>query len=512
MFFWDKEGIFAGWIGIWGDWAAHNAYASRFAYQDPADWIETHPLYIGTKFTYPFLSNLISGLIIWLGLDRVSAFIYPTILFTILFLCLLYKFYFIQLKSFKKAILGVFVFLTSGGLGFLWFLRDLKTDFWNNLFFPPDQYTQLKEGTIYWLNTVTGQLVPQRSLLIGMVIGLFVIIMLYKYVKLRDTSRKYLKMFVLGLLTSSLVLAHMHTFIVVFVLSAIIFFFNVKNWKLLLVYGLATAIPALCFYTILYGGAIQTSFFSWHPGWLANEKSKNMNFVYFWIINWGFFLILSIWGFVQKKGYKNEFVVAGLVLFVIANLFLFQPFDWDNSKILTWVYLFWTIPVVQIIAFCWNRKMIFMKLLAIIFVVLVSLSGFVDIYRLTKVDKLKILMFSNDDIKLAAEFRQISDPDSIVLTSDKHNHFIPTLTGRQILLGYRGWMWTYGIKDAEVYSDMQSMFSGDERAQSLINKYGIDYVVIGYDERANYKANEQYFKSRYQMVLSNNSYNIYKID
>ena len=511
MFFWGKEGIYAGWIGIWGDWSAHSTYASKFAYQNPIDWLATHPLYIDTKFTYPFLVDLISGLLIRIGMDRVNAFVIPTIVITFLLLWFLYGFYFAQFKSYKKATLGVFIFLTSGGLGFLWFFRDLKNDFWNTLSYPPDQYTQLKEGTIYWLNTITGQLIPQRAMLIGMTIGLFVIPLLYKYTRQQKNSHKYLKFSGLGLMTSLLVLAHVHTFIVIFVLSAVIFFLNLKNWKALLVYGVSTAIPALFFYQCLYGGAIHADFFKWHPGWLSNAKSKNVNFIYFWFLNWGLFLPLAICGYFKKKDFKNEFFITGIILFILGNLFLFQPFDWDNSKIFIWVYLFWTIPVVEAINYLWKKKRSLIKFIAIMLIIVISLSGSIDIYRLTKVNKLKLLMFPNDDIKLAQEFRKISNPNSIVLTSDKHNHFIPTLTGRQILLGYRGWIWTYGIDYKTVEKDILTMYHGGKSAQALFKKYNISYVVIGLSEKYDFKANEQFFLDNYPVTLKSNEYKVFKI-
>ena len=509
MFFWGEEGIYAGWVGIWGDWAAHNAYASRFAYQDISNWIATHPLYIGTKFTYPFLANLISGLLIRSGIDRVGAFILPTLVSTFAFLFLLYKFYYTQLQSYKKAVIGVFVFLTSGGLGFWWYLKDLRQDFWKNLAFPPDQYTQLADGPIYWLNTITGQLVPQRALLIGMVIGLVVLIYLNRI--LNSKKQYYWKYALAGLITSLLVLAHMHSFIVLFFVGGVTLAVHFRKWKYIIVYALATGFPALAIYLMLYGGAIDVTFFKFYPGWLANGNSKNMNFIYFWILNWGFFTPLAVCGFFQRSLFKNIYVVAGLILFVITNLFLFQPFDWDNSKLFTWVYLFWTIPVVEFVAYLWNQRFVYFKVVAVTFVILLCFAGSVDIYRLTRVDRLKILMFAKSDIELATQFRKISKPDSVVLASDKHNHWVAALTGRQILLGYRGWMWTYGINDGVIYNDMKKMFSGSSEASLLINKYSIDYVVIGYDERANYGANDTYFDANYEEVLSNENYKVYKI-
>jgi hypothetical protein len=515
IFFYGEDGIYAGWIGVWGDWAAHNTYASRFVYHDISNWVDTHPLFINTKFTYPFLTNLVSGLLIRSGVDRVGAFVLPTIITTLILLWLMYEFYFRQLKSYKKAFTAIFVFMTSGGLGFIWFFKDLfgSSNIWETLKFPPDQYTQLEEGTVYWLNTITGQLIPQRAFLLGLTIGLFVLIVLFKIIKKEtNTKRDYLYLALLGIVTSLLVLAHMHSFMVVFVVCCMGFIINWKKWKLFVVYGIGTGVPALYFYWLLYAGAISSNFFTWHPGWLANPDSKDMNFIYFWFINWGIFLPIAIWWGIHKKYWRNEYFLSAAGIFIVCNLFLLQPFDWDNSKLLAWVYLFWTIPVVDFIAFLWNKKLLMFRFLGIVIIVVLSLAGILDIYRITHTDRLKYQMYSNEDIQLASEFVATSDPKSVVLTSDKHNHWVSNLTGRQVLLGYRGWMWTYGIDDSQVYNDILDMYSGGVRAEELLQSYKVDYVVIGYSERFDYAANESFFSQNFELILSNSEYNVYKVN
>src|SRR5690606_37797458 len=117
-------GIWAGWINIWGDWAAHASYASVFAYRGPLDWFISHPLYKGVKFTYPFLADAISGWIMRLGFDMIAAFILPSIALSLIVLTVMYLFYAAILHSNKQAFLALSLNLTSGGLGFLWFIED----------------------------------------------------------------------------------------------------------------------------------------------------------------------------------------------------------------------------------------------------------------------------------------------------------------------------------------------------------------------------------------------------
>lgn len=44
MLFWNNGNIMAGWVNVWGDWAAHFSYANVFAYRQPSDWLTVHLL------------------------------------------------------------------------------------------------------------------------------------------------------------------------------------------------------------------------------------------------------------------------------------------------------------------------------------------------------------------------------------------------------------------------------------------------------------------------------------
>ena len=140
-----------------------------------------------------------------------------------------------------------------------------------------------------------------------------------------------------------------------------------------------------------------------------------------------------------------------------------------------------------------------------------TFSGFIDLWRLTKTDKTSILMWPNSDIQIAEEFKKISQPTNRVLTSDKHNHWVSALAGRQLIQGFRGWIWTEGLDYWPLEQDVRKMFAGEEFSLELLKKYNVRFVVIGYQERRDYQANEVFFQSRFPKVLRNDEYNVYKI-
>ena len=117
------------------------------------------------------------------------------------------------------------------------------------------------------------------------------------------------------------------------------------------------------------------------------------------------------------------------------------------------------------------------------------------------------------DLNFRAEsFRKISNPADIVLTSDKHNHWVSTLTGRQILMGYNGWLWSYGINYEKRREEILKMFSGSSEAENLLKQYNIRYVVVGPSERTDFNANESFFKKNHELVLEKNDYAVYRVN
>ena len=97
------------------------------------------------------------------------------------------------------------------------------------------------------------------------------------------------------------------------------------------------------------------------------------------------------------------------------------------------------------------------------------------------------------DFEVAAWVRENTHPESVFLTAGgqvAHNHPVPALAGRRILLGYEGWLWSHGFNWSEMQEVKRAeikMFSGE---LSLLSKYGVDYVCVGpYEEnfaRANH--------------------------
>ena len=508
------DGWYAAYLPHWGDGAAHLSYMAAFAYRQlfPA----FHPLFIYHPFTYSFGADMIGGGIVRLGIPLWFSYnLLGFILSVLMIFSLVYLFKTIK-QSNNQAMISIFLFLTSGGLGFKFLVLD-------KLFpasvpdhpFLPLWLTQRESTDIVWLNTLIGELVPQRAFLLALPVGAFLLAIWIKRFVLHQSVDPRL-LFLSGILFGCMPVIHPHT---TMVLALTIFMWGVSELFRSDIKSTLKDLSLIAVPTLLIGGfltlhfltpSVSSGFFKWYPGWLA--KSKDINWIIFWLDNWGLYLPLAAAGtlLLLNKNVK-KILLPFWIWFVLANLFLFQPYDWDNSKIFTWVYVFFAIPVTTVLVTLWRKNVLF-KIIAILFFVILTLSGGVDAARLLDTRTYSLQLLNKDELTLGAIVRSQTSPESIFLTSTTHRNWVPILTGRQILCGYQGWMWTYGIKADQRVQDIKELYTGSSLTQPLLKHYNINYVVIGPDERSEFHPNESYFLSHYPIFTQVGLTTIYKIN
>jgi hypothetical protein len=501
MFFERADGLWAGWRTIWADWVAHLAYAGVFQERAFGHWLDSHPLFATQRFDYPFLADAISGLLMRAGVERVTAFVWPSLLASLALVALLYAFYARALGTPGRALLALTLFFTNGGLGFLLFASDLAQDPSASLLaVPPREYTWLEPQHVEWINVVTSELLPQRGLLLGLPIGLGVLLALLRQQAAGFAHATAAKLAGLGLLASVLVVTHAHSFLALAWICAWLFLFDLRRLRPWLTFAAAAALPGLALVWLSYHDVGSRGFLAWYPGWLTNP-AYGPHPISFWLflwLNWGVFLPLAAVALLRLGGLRQPLWLAGATLFLAAMLFRFQPHPWDNTKLLTWAHLLLCLPVALYLARLWARPGALGRQLAVALFCFATASGFLDVWRaLGGGDAVSARMWSRAELELAEDVRRASPADALVLASDFHHHWIH-LAGRRVLLGYRGWLASYGIDYGAVERDVERMLrSGDP---ALLERYGVDFVVIGPSERESFGAREQSFAGRYAVA------------
>src|SRR5206468_12901061 len=105
------------------------------------------------------------------------------------------------------AAIAVFMFLLSGGLGFVYLLGDVQRSGGTALAHLVREYTLNRDVNLQWLNPVLAYLVPQRSTLFGFSLALILLVVLWIAVRERLAWRPFL---FAGLVAATLPVFHVH--------------------------------------------------------------------------------------------------------------------------------------------------------------------------------------------------------------------------------------------------------------------------------------------------------------
>jgi hypothetical protein len=131
------NGLYARTQTVWGDWSLHIALTNLFTFKSPPEWFSSHPVYAGAKFTYPFIADLVSGMLMRLHLPLLPAMILPSFIFVMLLALAVYAIAFILSNSRIVACISASLFFLLGDfvpyiiIPERAFLLDATVSFWS---------------------------------------------------------------------------------------------------------------------------------------------------------------------------------------------------------------------------------------------------------------------------------------------------------------------------------------------------------------------------------------------
>jgi hypothetical protein len=414
-----------------------------------------------------------------------------------------------------------------GGLGFIWLAKDFWQDgrsFSEFIWDLKTDYTIRSEGFRFG-NALTTLFITQRSLLLGMPITLIVLNKLWEVfsAKAENENEKSAflnpKLLLFGLLAGTLPLIHLHSLIVLFIVSAFLFVFSFEKRKDWVSFGIGVCLIAIPELVWAMSGTSNraTEFFGWHFGWDAGKD----NILVFYLKNLGVFLPFIFLGLYlsQTQTDKNEdddkplfnkqllFYLPFVFCFVIANIFKLAPWEWDNIKVLIYWFV-GSIPFVALfVAKLWERKVAF-KLVATACLILLTSAGIADVWRVVS-GAINYQVFDKDAVAIAEQIKAKLPPKALILNAPTYNSAV-VLSGRRSLMRYSGHLSSHGIDYQPREDDVKKIYQGESTFSILIRKYGIEYVLISPEEINSMQASDEYF-AKYPIVAESGQYVLYDV-
>ena len=501
------DGLVAGNVGVYADWALHLTFTSSFAYG--ANFPPQFPIYPGHGMTYPFMVDFWAACLVELGTPLTSALVLTSGFLGLALPAIAY-FAWLRLAGDRAAAaLAVFVALLSGGLGFVLLAGDLRAGGLATLANLPRLYTQAPDLNLQWLNPVLGWLLPQRSILFGFAVVPLVLGLLWS----ARTAGRWQPYAFAGVLTGLAPLFHLHAFGTALALGVFWALLTPRRqWAAFFVPAVVLGAPVALWLSSGGAAALRVQ-----PGWLAAAEGHGDNAVWFWLWNTGALVPAMAAAFLWRGTLPDRLAVhlAPIWLwFLVPNVIVFQPWDWDNTKFLGYWLLVGALPVGLLLARLWRLRPAAPvgRVVAAALFVLLTLAGALDLGRALEPVQNEALFTDAAGLRAATWAREHTDPHAVFLVAPLHNEPVPAFSGRPVVAGYPGWLWTYGFPDwMQRTEEVQQMLQGGPETARLVQRYGVRYVVVGPEELGTFRANQRYWETAGQAVYSDGGYTIYRV-
>jgi hypothetical protein len=173
------------------------------------------------------------------------------------------------------------------------------------------------------------------------------------------------------------------------------------------------------------------------------------------------------------------------VLFLVANVWSFQPWPYDNIRLLGYGHVFAAVAVGSLLARLY-RASATGAVVALQLTLLATLTGFFTIAREARIE---FRLCGPEGVVLAKWVEEQTTDRSVFLTAGIHTEPISMLAGRRLALGADCWLLTHGAPWDEWHERIDlvnEIYRGKPGAAAALARLKIDYVLVGPDERSQF--------------------------
>jgi hypothetical protein len=443
------------------------------------------PNYIGTPLTYHYFVDFHTAII-----EKMYGYL-PTLLplLNALFILVFALSIYALARPYGRRAAVIATVLAVFGWGLSYF--GLFSALFNGQFDPNQNYIY-QFGKLFGLPSMFDNLLQQRPLLVGLPAFAFVLALLRN---IDDKNRLILA----GIITGLVYQFHNVAFFCCYVAFAVCLILNIKRFKFSYLYFLLPSVFALPF---IFGGgppltfAVSTSFIA--------DFAKNPFIYYF--LNLGIPFVLAIISFI-KPGHEY-LKITFLLLFMIPNILLLTPWDWDMYKF----FMFAWIPIVVLAGILLAKT----PKVVIITLVLLSIitSASVIIYNV----ETQYTGASCSEYTVGLWVRDNTPQNSVFLTYYGVHEPTSMIGGRMRVSSYVYWPYGHGEPLDQVFQrehDIDTAYNGTEtQLASVVREYNVSYVYVGNEELSNYPNCVAHFNSISWLtqVYADGNLLIYQVD
>lgn len=418
------------------------------------------------------------------------------------------------LSSAGKACLTFYLFFIGSGFGFVYFLGSTEKflGIFTGFYTTPTNYTV---ENIVWVNPIVDLMISQRATLFGWSVLLPALYLLWRFCY-EEQTRLWLP---LALLALPLPLLHTHSALALVLLCLVSGFYTLvhrpRTRSVLLPWGGLALLCGLAWLaqmlpTVLAQSVDGQNMLRLHFNWVNGQGDGSLKDNYFWfyIKNIGVVYLLLIPSWIHASQKQRWLYGGGLLIWALAEVIVFQPNTYDNNKLLYVWHMLGCLLVAQFLVDAARRiSRMPWRVLAMSAVCFLAMFGSVlTVIRETLSD---YQHWSADEIALANYVSENAASDALFLTSDRYTTPVFALAGRRILCGSGSYVYYHGMDYSDEAAAMRMLYEFPD--ESLLDAWGIDYVVFDASVSAEFAADESWYTARYPVWYENDSCRVYQV-
>jgi hypothetical protein len=195
-----------------------------------------------------------------------------------------------------------------------------------------------------------------------------------------------------------------------------------------------------------------------------------------------------------------------LGLFTLAHIYSLQPFAYDNLKLIHYAYFITTIITAGlIVAALKHRSLAWLAIAPLLLTLLIP--GTLTVAREFQ---MRYAFATSTDLALAHWVRTNTAPSAVFITTDQPNHPVPTLAGRAVVMGYRGWLYSNNLNYQPRAQAVTAALQG-QLPSALVNSYKASYIAVSTHESPEWVINHQLLETQTHKVYSNADWIVYQL-
>ncbi len=512
------DGLSFGHVFLFYDWPLHLGDLASILYGDNLPM--KNPRFVGSPYPYHYLSTFTAALIARVGVEPGYALALHSYFATFGVALAVYAFARRLLRRTAPATLAMFAFFHMGNLGWLLTARriDLSGNFWQTIIWHPWGFNEYEKPPLFTFMTMfVYPYVSQRAWTSGWTLFLFILVLVY--LGLTQNSRR--AFVVAGLCVALLPLSNLSSLLglaLVLPFVALLFpsqghnsllRFPFRHWIIFATLAVIVTLPQLVLQQF-DGGAISS--IRWDS--TAFSDGPVSTIIWFWLKNLGLVFLFVAAGLMMRRSLASSsrrLLLACMPIFLIANTVAFQPFAFDNTKLVTIWLLAASVAFAAGVTAIWRQSsaMAIRSILSLL-VATTLLGGVLVDFGLVTWDQ-QVGVASPEEIALADQVRVGTAPDALFATSQRANAPILMLAGRSTFVGNGAQLAAHGYDLGPYEQDLRAIMALGDDMPELIERYGIDYVVIGFAEQDDFDVDEAGYLARYPVAFSSERYRIFAV-